>query len=67
MTQTFCNKNAMIDGSWDAMYELGNRNQYNEGSASWNAYEKAFALATVKLAEGKKSGVLGKCLPQEAK
>lgn len=38
----FHNKNAPIDGRWDAVHRLGNRNQYNPGSASWRAYEAAF-------------------------
>jgi hypothetical protein len=38
----FANKNAAVDGAWDAKHELGNRNQYNPGSASWHAYENAY-------------------------
>lgn len=36
------NKNAAIDGRWDAARKLGNRNQYNPFSRSWKDYELAF-------------------------
>ena len=36
------NKNAVIDGRWDAARKLGNRNQYNPFSRSWKDYELAF-------------------------
>jgi hypothetical protein len=39
---TFENKNAAKDGKWDAEHELGNRNSYVYGSASWRAYEQAY-------------------------
>ena len=38
------NKNAQIDGRWDASRKLGNRNQYNPFSSSWKQYERAFGL-----------------------
>lgn len=41
----FFNRNAPIDARWDAEHNLGNNNQYNPGSASWHAYEKAYAEA----------------------
>lgn len=38
----FANKNAAIDGRWDAAKKLGNHNQYNPKSQSWKNYERAF-------------------------
>jgi hypothetical protein len=38
----FYNRNAPIDGKWDAQHGLGNRNSFNPGSASWHAYEEAY-------------------------
>jgi hypothetical protein len=37
------NQNAAKDGLHDAQHMLGNRNPYNKGSASFEAYEKAYA------------------------
>jgi hypothetical protein len=42
------NPNAPKDGYWDASRYLGNRNQYNEGSSSWRAYEYAYAKENVR-------------------
>lgn len=47
--KTFFNKNAPIDGKWDAEKGLGNQNQYNPGSASWHAYEDAYKKTIEKL------------------
>lgn len=42
MATRFSNPNAARDGRWDAEKGLGNRNTYDEGSASWHAYETAY-------------------------
>jgi hypothetical protein len=42
MTTKFFNKNSTKDGVWDASKGLGKNNTYNEGSASWREYERAY-------------------------
>lgn len=42
-----CNRNAWKDGVWDAEHDLGCNNQYNVGSASWRAYNIAYAKEIV--------------------
>ncbi len=38
----YANNNAARDGAWDAQHNLGNRNTYQPGSASWHAYQSTF-------------------------
>lgn len=43
------NRNASGDGEHDAKAGLPKSNTYNEGSASWRAYERAYEQAKANL------------------